>query len=565
MAFALAVVGAPSAGAAGGAATSDVPSGRPRVAAPPAGISASVSVDGSAAVSSIGDAAPYAPSRVIVRFRSGQTLLPGSGRDRALVASRNVHLVDTPRGMSVAEAVARYRAMPNVVYAEPDFTVEALAVPTDPFYASNQWDMTKISAPAAWDTHTDSSDVVVAVVDTGIAFDHPDLAANVWSSPSDPNVHGYTCSGGVCVAGGYDDHGHGTHVAGTIGADTGNGIGVAGLNWDVRLLAIKFLSSSGSGSISDAIAGFDLLRTLKLQGVNIRVTNNSWGGGGYSQALKDAMAALEDTPGAPSTLNVCAAGNSGVNADFSPMYPAAYDNRGIVSVLASDANDLGASFTNYGTSSVDLAAPGVGIYSTEAMGTCSLCDPSGYRSLSGTSMASPHVAGVAAAMLSMYPNLTAAEARDALLRPEAYDAMTDARARWTSTGGRLNFAKVLANTSFYAAPVLNAFPTVTVGPDVVANAGGTVNFTQSASDPDGDTLRATTGRGPVSSRSAWLFGWMANQILPATLPFSAPAVSRVVQMPYDTSVTDNRGGGAPRGNSAPVLSPTSPSGAPPDT
>ena len=174
--------------------------------------------------------------------------------------------------------------------------------------------------------------------------------------------------------------------------------------------------NSGASSVygSDAVAGFNLLRSMKLAVTNIRVTNNSCGGGGYSQALKDAMAALEVTPGAPGTLNVCAAGNSGVNADFTPMYPAAYDNRGIVSVLASDANDLGASFTNYGLASVDLAAPGVNTYSTEAMGTCSLCDPSGYRTLSGTSMASPHVAGVAAAMLSAHPSLTAAQARDAM-------------------------------------------------------------------------------------------------------------------------------------------------------
>ena len=158
--------------------------------------------------------------------------------------------------------------------------------------------------------------------------------------------------------------------------------------------------------------GFDLLRQLKLAGENIRVTNNSWGGGGYSQSLKDAMLALENTAGAPSTINICAAGNSGVNADFTPMYPAAYDNRGIVSVLASDSNDAGASFTNYGYASVDLAAPGVNTYSTEATGTCSLCDPSGYRTLSGTSMASPHVAGVAAAMLSAHPSLTAAQARE---------------------------------------------------------------------------------------------------------------------------------------------------------
>jgi subtilisin family serine protease len=527
-------------------------------------VSADISVAGSNAVVSVGapSGPAFAPGRVIVRFRSDPTFLEGTDRTAALVARDHVFLAHTPRGVSVAAAVARYLRMPNVVYAEPDYLVAAQATPNDPLYAANQWDMTKISAPAAWDVRTDSSDVVVAVVDTGIDYTHPDLQANLWSDPANASVHGYTCSGGTCVAGGQDNHGHGTHVAGTIGAATDNGVGVAGINWKVKLLSIKFLDANGSGSISDAVAGFALLRSLKLGGVNIRVTNNSWGGGGFSQALKDAMAALEVTPGAPGTLDVCAAGNSGVNADFSPMYPAAYDNRGIVSVLASDANDLGASFTNYGLASVDLAAPGVSIYSTEATGTCSLCDPSGYRTLSGTSMASPHVAGVAAAMLSAHPGLTAAQARDALLRPESYDALTDAKARSTSTGGRLNFAKVLANAGFYANPTLNAFPSVTVGPDAFVNAGGTVSFTQTASDPDGDTLRSVVGRGPVSTGSAWLFGYELTQLFPSTVPFTAPSLARTGAMPYDTSVSDNRGGGASGRNWAVVAPSATPGGSP---
>lgn len=533
-----------------------------RTGAPQVTAQVTASADGSVTAVAAPTMAPHASDRVIVRFRGDPTFLAGSGSSKALVARDRVYLVHNPRGLDVAEVLARYASKSNVVYAEPDYLVSVERTPNDPLYAANQWDMAKIAAPTAWDTHTDSGAVVVAVVDTGIDFTHPDLQANLWADPANASIHGYTCTNGTCVAGGQDNHGHGTHVAGTIGAATDNGLGVAGINWKVQLLAIKFLDANGSGAISDAVAGFNLLRSLKLGGVNIRVTNNSWGGGGYSQALKDAMTALEVTPGAPGTLDVCAAGNSGVNADFTPMYPAAYDNRGIVSVLATDSGDLGASFTNYGLASVDLAAPGVSIYSTEATGTCSLCDASGYRTLSGTSMASPHVAGVAAAMLAEHPELTAAQARDGLLRPESYDAMTDARARSTSTGGRLNFAKVLANSGFYANPTLNQFPTVTVGPDAFVSAGGTVSFTQTSSDPDGDALRSVVGRGPVSSGTAWLFGYELTQLFPSTVPFTAPSLARTGAMPYDTAVSDNRGGGASGRNWAVVDPTASPGGAP---
>src|SRR5206468_5966792 len=160
------------------------------------------------------------------------------------------------------------------------------------------------------------------------------------------------------------------------------------------------LDASGSGFISDAVVAFEQVTALKQQGVNVRVTSNSWGGGGFSQALKDAMAQGE----AAGILHVCAAGNSGQNADSTPMYPAAYDNRGIISVLASDQNDVGAGFTNYGLASVDIAAPGVSTLSTVPTTSCTLCDPSGYKLLSGTSMATPHVSGVLAAMFHKNPD-----------------------------------------------------------------------------------------------------------------------------------------------------------------
>jgi subtilisin family serine protease len=475
------------------------------------------------------------PSRVIVKFRSGPSFLPGSGASHALGA--NLHVVDNPRGLSVAEAIRRYKQNPNVLYAEPDYLVHTTATPTDPMW-SMQWDMVKISAPAAWNTQTNASDVIVAVVDTGVDFTHPDLQGNLWTNGANGS-HGFSCIDGTCLPGGQDDHGHGTHVAGTIGAVADNGRGIAGINWRAQILACKFMDASGNGTDSDAILCFNQLMALKQQGYNIRVANNSWGGGGYSQALKDTMSAME----AAGILNVCAAGNSGVNADLTPMYPAGYNNRGILSVLATDQSDLGASFTNYGVANVDLAAPGVSTVSTVPMGTCSLCDATGYRPLSGTSMAAPHVTGVAAAIFHLNPSLSAVQARDILLDRASYDAVTDWRGSMSSTGGRLNFQKAIANP-LMTSPRLNGFPAISPIVNAFANAGSTVSLTAAASDPDNDLLRmewATRSLGQLG-----LFGYMAEPIFPApagnTVSFQAPAVARTVVGTYAVSVADGRGG-----------------------
>ena len=524
-----------------------------------------VSPDGTSATLALDEREPpgHDSSRVIVRFRSGQSILTGSPRSTLLSKNLNLHRVDNPPGLTVDQVIERYKTHPNVVYVEPDFKVETVRIPDDPAFISQQWNLPRIAAPLAWDIHTDSSNVVVAVVDTGIDYAHPDLMANLYSEPLNPFQHGYTCQGGACIPGGADDNGHGSHVAGIIGATTNNGIGIAGINWQVKLLSIKFLDASGGGYISDAVAGFDLLNNLKLSGMNIRVTNNSWGGGAFSLALKDAMTLLEqELPGQPGTLDVCAAGNNGVNADANPMYPAAYNNRGILSVLATDTNDVGASFTNYGLANVDLAAPGVGIYSTVPSGACALCDPTGYLTLSGTSMASPHVAGVAAALVDMNPALTSFQARDALLNPASYDAMVNAKASTTSTGGRLNFAKTLTNTAFLSNPVLNQFPTLTMGPDQFVNGGQAVDFSPVIADPDNDPIRTAASKGVSGPNPGWLFGWQQSQIFPNTLPFIAPDTARTALMPYDTSVADNRGGGATGRNWA-VVSPAASSGLPP--
>lgn len=483
----------------------------------------------------------YHPGRVIVRFQELPQFIPGSAHPRVLSSQLHLFLVDNPSRITVPQAIARYARNPNVIYAEPDYEAQAVdTTPGDPMW-SQQWDMVKIQAPTAWDTQTDSGDVVVAVVDTGIAFTHPDLQANLWRGHR--KAHGYTCIDGSCVVGGADNYGHGTHVAGTIGAAANNGAGIAGINWSVQLLSIKFLDSSGGGYISDAILAFDKIAQLKAGGVNIRVTNNSWVTGEYTQSLKDAMASVE----AEGILNICAAGNSGGNSDVEPLYPAAYDNRGILSVAASDSSDAGASFSNIGLASVDIAAPGVAILSTVPTGFCSLCDSSGYKFLSGTSMSTPHVAGVAAALFHLNPLASPAKVRDVLLDSASYDVMTDAQLKVTSTGGRLNFAKALSNPKLSTGS-LNNFPTILPLPDIEASAGQQISLSASGSDSDaGDVLRFAWA--PMISGSS-IFASMLKTIFPTsslnTNPYSfkAPSLSRPTFATYVASVADGRGGSA---------------------
>ncbi len=527
-------------------------------------VSTSISLDerGVPVATTVGTGAPaYDPSHLLVHFRNGAPaeFLPGSGPARRFRGDPDLFLVEKPPGLSVAEAVRQYRAKPNVLYAEPDFLVQTVATPADPLW-NQQWDMTKISCPTSWDSQTDAGDVVVAVMDTGVDFTHQDLQSNLWTNPLDGS-HGFTCMSGTCTAGGSDDFGHGTHVAGTIGAAANDGIGIAGINWKVQLLSLKFLDSSGSGYISDAVLCFQKVTALKQQGFNIRLTSNSWGGGGFSQSLKDAMAQAE----AAGIVHVCAAGNSGQNADASPMYPAAYDNRGIISVLASDQNDAGAYFTNYGLASVDIAAPGVSTLSTVPTGICPLCDPSGYKFLSGTSMATPHVSGVLAALFRQNPALAANEARDVVLDPGSYDALSNPKAQTTSTGGRLNFARALANPLLFA-PRLNNFPALSTGADVFASAGSQVSLATTVSDLDNDPLRLVWLKNSPTVAAVWLFGSMLDTLFPNpsgdTVSFPAPTLARTATISYDVSVADGRGGGA-HGREYVTVSPAPSPGLPP--
>ena len=256
-----------------------------------------------------------------------------------------------------------------------------------------------INAPEAWDIQTGSSDIVVAVIDTGIEYTHPDLASNAWSNPGEILGDGMDNDGNGYVDDVYgydfansdgdpmDDHGHGTHVAGTIGATGNNNSGVVGVNHSVGLMALKFLDNKGNGSTSDAIKAVQYATKM---GAN--VINASWGGGGFSKALSDAISDANDA----GILFVAAAGNKTSDNDKSPYYPSGYDLPNVISVAATDHKDQLASFSNYGATTVDMGAPGVGIWSTFRGNQ--------YASASGTSMAAPHVAGAAALLMAEYPS-----------------------------------------------------------------------------------------------------------------------------------------------------------------
>jgi subtilisin family serine protease len=366
-------------------------------------------------------AAQFVPGEVLVRFKPG---VDRTGRAAALQETSTTRkqwlrlpgaeLLELPRGTSVEAAVRELESVPEVLYAEPNFIYHAALTPNDPRYGElwglNQASDADIDGPEAWDLTTGSSAVTVAIVDTGVAYDHPDLAPNMLpgydfvDNDGDPR----------------DENGHGTHVAGTIGAAGNNGIGVTGVNWDVGLMPVRVLDADGGGTNAEVTNGFAYAAAN-----GARVVNASLGGGGYSQAMKDTIDLH------PNTLYVVAAGNGGAdevgdNNDITPTYPCNYTSVNVVCVAATMQADALATFSNYGAASVDLAAPGTDILSAI---------PEGYDTFDGTSMATPHVAGVAALILSLKPAASSAAVRQALL------SGVDVRpglAGLVATGGRLN-------------------------------------------------------------------------------------------------------------------------------
>jgi subtilisin family serine protease len=298
----------------------------------------------------------------------------------------------------------------------PNFELRVSATPNDPRLAdlSGLNASQGIDAPRAWDLHTGSSDVVVAVIDTGVDYRHPDLAANVWTNPGEiagngidddqngyvDDVHGINALNGSGNP--MDDNGHGTHVSGTIAAQGNNAVGVVGVNWNSRIMGLKFLSANGSGSLAGAVQAINYMVSMKNRGVNVRVSNNSWGGGGFSEPLFQAIARAREA----GIVFVAAAGNEANDNDSNPSYPADYPLDNIISVAAVDSDRNIASFSNYGATSVDIAAPGVNILSTTPQ--------NGYQRFSGTSMATPHVSGAMALLFAHQPGLAVNDALVAL-------------------------------------------------------------------------------------------------------------------------------------------------------
>ncbi len=429
--------------------------------------------------------AAYVPGQLLIGFREGVTdeqiadfyATYGLAEKDDLDANPD----DTTQGIRLAaiqvdvtvDLMQLLESDPRVLYAEPNYLLHIAKTPDDPDF-DKLWGLQNlgqtggtngadVGAMAAWDIATGSQEVIVAIIDTGIDFNHPDLAANIWVNPKEcPQGYGKcTADGKDDDSNGYvddfygantitdngdimDDFGHGTHVAGTIGAVGNNGIGVVGVNWNVKMLGCKFLSASGSGSTANAIKCFNYVNELKnKQGYNIVVTNNSWGGGLASDALLAAMS------GSNAPLHVCAAGNANSSRI---AYPAGYDLDNIISVAATDHDDIYASFSNWGADWVDLAAPGVDTYSTVPTGSCTMCDSSGYRSASGTSMATPHVAGAAALLWSNYKTLTVEQLKNRFL--SGADPLSD-RSKSTLTNARLNLLNAMEEDSVPPATITN--------------------------------------------------------------------------------------------------------------
>jgi thermitase len=279
-----------------------------------------------------------------------------------------------------------------------------------------------ISATKAWGVTKGSHDIVVAIIDTGIDYTHPDLQGNIWEKTVQGKViHGMNAITGVMDP--KDDHYHGTHCAGTIGGVGNNGTGVAGVSWNVSLMGVKFLDKNGSGTTADAIKAIDFARE---NGAN--VMSNSWGGGGSSQALYDAIKRAYDA----GIVFVAAAGNESADNDSTPSYPANYKIGNVISVAASTNLDTMASFSNYGATTVHLAAPGLNITSTTPGNT--------YKTISGTSMATPHVSGAVALLLAKEPTLTPDQVRARLV--SSVDKLPAFQGK-TISGGRMNVYKLL--------------------------------------------------------------------------------------------------------------------------
>jgi thermitase len=402
------------------------------------------------------------PGEYIVRLKAGKMFATSKAQlsqklnafVKSSIPSQNIIVVKRASFENRDSAVKSLAVNDIVDVVEPNYIYRIKKTPNDPML-DQTWGLKNvgqadseghagvagidIDAEKAWDIETGSDKTIVAVIDTGIDFNHPDLKDNLWTNEAEANgkagvdddnngviddIHGYNAIDGTGNA--MDDQGHGSHCSGTIGAKGDDGKGIVGVNWNTRLMAVKFLSAEGSGTLEDALKAIDYATKM-----GAKVMSNSWGGGGLSQTLLDAIKRSNDA----GAIFIAAAGNDASNNDDTPSYPASYDVPNIISVAAIDNTGTRADFSNYGKKTVHIGAPGVNVYSSTG---------GAYDSWSGTSMATPHVSGVAALVWSHEPQLTSAELKQRILltaRP------LPGLKNKTSTGGMVNAYNALTNTT----------------------------------------------------------------------------------------------------------------------
>lgn len=442
------------------------------------------------------------PGEILVRFRPGsngkrlgrQAVTARTGRQIALsikAIGPGTEIVDGLRLALVnpadtSNAIEALQARSDVIYAEPNFIRKAMVTPNDPRYAE-MWGLNNtgqrstfgghpgtagndIRAELAWNITTGNRNVVVGVIDTGVDINHEDLRDNIWVNPREITANGIDDDGNGFVddingwdfahndatvfdyteptyppsenyTGDIDDHG--THVAGTIGATGNNTIGVTGVNWQVSLMSLKFLTEDGSGSSSRLLNAFAYAKAMRqlwdssggTKGANIRVLNNSYGGDGFSQAELEAIRALGDA----GILFVVSAGNESVSNDLFPIYPANYIAPNLISVAASGGGGTRASFSNVGEATVNVTAPGEYILSTTPKNT--------YNFANGTSMAAPHLSGSAALVCALSPNITVQKLRSAMMYSGYVAPWQGMNVFQISTGRAVDASKALQTIS----------------------------------------------------------------------------------------------------------------------
>ena len=403
-------------------------------------------------------------------------------------------------GRSLYETLQNLAPSNKVDLVQPNAKITANAIPNDPsfskLYGLNNTGQTggrfdaDIDAAEAWDSFSGNGQTVVAVIDTGVDYNHQDLKENIWTNTREiagngvdddgngyvDDIHGYDFANSDADP--MDDNGHGTHVAGTIGAVGNNGIGIAGVTWRTKIMGLKFLDASGSGYLSDAIRALDYAVAN-----GARLSNNSWGGGGYEATLGQAISKAAGM----GHIFVAAAGNSASNNDVTASYPASYAYDNVVAVAATDQNDNLASFSNYGATTVDIAAPGVNIYST--------LPGNAYGSYSGTSMATPHVTGALALFLDANPSATTSQALTALY--QSADSLVSLTNR-VAGARRLNVGNMLKGITSPPQVTDVAGAKVTKGQFNSANnqvSSATLTFSE-AIDPASFTISDLVFRGP---------------------------------------------------------------------